>query len=107
MCPAAPVPRNSFSAGCHRLHLAQRREPEDKNGAQRLIRGASFGPATLKVIGEAFERAWAEIGSDHSTDVEKIAARLRLAQAVLSVAREDSQYPDLLKDEALKAFASA
>jgi hypothetical protein len=74
--------------------------------ARKLIEGASFGPEALKVITEAFDRAWASIaggfGNDPS-DVEK--ARLRLATALLSVASDDSRDVEALKRAALETMA--
>jgi hypothetical protein len=32
--------------------------------ARRLIDGASFGPAAMKAIGEAFDAAWTEIAAN-------------------------------------------
>jgi hypothetical protein len=61
-------------------------------GARQLIDGASFGPEALKAIGAAFDAAWAQISNNFGhdpVDVEK--ARLRLANALLSVANEDSR----------------
>jgi hypothetical protein len=58
-------------------------------GFSILIDGASFGPATLKVIGQAFDEAWAEIArnfGDNPTQIEH--ARLRPAEALLSIAAE-------------------
>jgi hypothetical protein len=72
--------------------------------ARRLIDGASFGPATLKVIGQAFDEAWAEIaGNFGPSQVED--ARLRLAEALLSIANEDSTDVAALKIGALQAMA--
>ena len=74
--------------------------------ARRLIDGAALGPATLKALGEAFDQAWAQIAGnfgDNPTQVEN--ARLRLAEAMLSVATEDSKDVAALKDGALQAMA--
>jgi len=74
--------------------------------ARRLIDVAAFGPATLKAIGEAFDQAWAQIAGnfgDSPTQVEN--ARLRLADALLSVATEESTDVAALKDGALQAMA--
>jgi hypothetical protein len=58
--------------------------------ARRLIYGASFGPDTLKAIGQAFDKAWAQIAGNFGNDPSDIErARLRLANAMLSVASED------------------
>jgi hypothetical protein len=74
--------------------------------ARLLIDGASFGPEALKAIGQAFDAAWQEIAGnfgDNPLDIE--AARLRLANAVLSVAFEDSRNVDVLKRAALQTMA--
>ena len=52
-----------------------------------LIDGASFGPDALKTIGQAFDEAWKEIAGNFGDDPGVIeSARLRLAQALMSVA---------------------
>jgi len=60
----------------------------------------------LKAISEAFDAASSEIsknfGDDHE-DVEK--ARLRLAEALLSIASEDSRNAEVLKRAALERMA--
>jgi hypothetical protein len=74
--------------------------------ARQLIGGASFGPDTLKAIGDAFDAAWAEIAGRFGTDPVVIeGARLRLANAVLSVASEDSREVEALKRGALEVMA--
>jgi len=74
--------------------------------ARQLIDGASFGPDTLKAMGQAFDQAWAQIAGnfgDDTSDVER--ARLRLANALLSVASEDSRDVAVLVRAALEAMA--
>jgi hypothetical protein len=74
--------------------------------ARQLIDGASFGPDTLKAIGQAFDLAWAQIAGnfgDDAGDIER--ARLRLANAMLSVASEDSYDVAILVRAALEAMA--
>jgi len=74
--------------------------------ARQLIDGASFGPEALNAIGTAFDAAWAEISNnfgDDPIDVEK--ARLRLANALLSIANEDSRDVNVLKRAALQRMA--
>jgi hypothetical protein len=74
--------------------------------ARQLIDGASFGPEALHAIGAAFDAAWAEISNnfgDDPIDVEK--ARLRLANALLSIANEASRDVDILKRSALQRMA--
>ena len=65
-----------------------------------------MGPETLKAVCRAFDDAWSEIrhhfDDNHlSTEV----ARLRLANAILSVAEEDSRDADTLKNRGLQAMA--
>ena len=60
--------------------------------ARLLVENAWFGPDALKAIGQAFDEAWASIAGnfgDDPKDIEK--ARHRLANAMLSVASEDSR----------------
>jgi hypothetical protein len=72
--------------------------------ARQLIDGASFGPDALKVMGEAFDAAWAEmyVRVVGTNPVAIEAARLKLADAVLSVASEDSRDVEALKKAALQ-----
>jgi len=58
--------------------------------ARKLIGGASLGPEALKVIGQAFDEAWADIAANFGNDPREIeAARLRLANTVLSLVNEE------------------
>jgi hypothetical protein len=70
--------------------------------ARRLIDGASFGPETLKAVGEAFDNG--NFGGD-AQSVE--AARLKLAQAILSIADDSSRDVETLKNGGLQAIALA
>jgi hypothetical protein len=73
-----------------------------------LIDGASFEPAALKAIGQAFDEAWRDIAGNFGNDPQEIEkARLRLADAVLSVASEDSRNVEALKNGAVQALALA
>ena len=74
--------------------------------ARALIDGAPFGPETAKAIGEAFDQASVRIkaifGNDHGA-VE--AARIRLAEAILSVATEGNTDVRDLKNRAIVELA--
>ena len=71
-----------------------------------MIDGASFGPDSLKAVGQAFDEAWAEIADHFGTiPIEVESARLRLAEAMLSVATEGSTDVAALKAGALQAMA--
>jgi hypothetical protein len=74
--------------------------------ARQLIDGASFGPDALKALGQAFDAAWQEIAATFGTDPHDIEqARLNLANAVLSMADEDSRDVAVLKRAALQRMA--
>jgi hypothetical protein len=73
--------------------------------ARQLIGGATFPSDVLKVIFEAFDDAWAEVGPSISSRPEAVeAARLSLAEIVLSLATSDPIERDALKDTAVRAF---
>ena len=58
--------------------------------ARQRIDGTSYGPETLKAMTQAFDQAWSVIARNIRQDASE-AARLRLANALLSVATEDSR----------------
>lgn len=67
-------------------------------------RGAdSYGPETLRIIAQAFDKAWALIGPGISPD-DTDQARTMLADAILHVATEDSRDPEAIKKAALRAM---
>jgi hypothetical protein len=71
-----------------------------------LIDGASFGPDALKVIGQAYDLAWAEIAPNFDGDpVVAEEARAALANAILSVASDDNRDVEVLKRAGLQAMA--
>ncbi len=74
--------------------------------ARPLVDGASYGPAALKAIGQAFDEAWDCIAGNFGSEPKSIEeGRLRLAEALLSVACEDSRDVEALKRGALEAMA--
>ena len=56
--------------------------------AKQLIAGAAYGPAELRVISDAFEAAWDDVKADYRSPLAVQAARLKLANIVLSMAAE-------------------
>jgi hypothetical protein len=73
-----------------------------------LIDSASYGPEALKAMGQAYDEAWLEIAGNFGDDPRDIElARVRLANAVLSVACEESRDAAALKNGALQAMALA
>lgn len=76
--------------------------------AHQLIACAAFDPAQLKSMKQAFDDAWEQIAPQISTRPKAIdAARFRLAQLVLSVAKRGILERDKLKAEALKLMHAA
>ena len=74
--------------------------------ARELIDGAAFGPEALKAIGQAFDEAWAEIaGNFGNVPIDIDNARFRLANALLSIACEDSRDVGVLRRAALQRMA--
>jgi hypothetical protein len=60
--------------------------------ARRLLDGASFGLEAMKAIGQAYDAAWKQIEGNFGSEPHVIEeARYRLANAILSVASEDSR----------------
>ena len=70
--------------------------------ARKLLADAVYDPAQLKAIGQAFDHAWAQVEPQVSGRPEAIeAARLKLAEIVLSLAKSGVQDPQQLKDRAV------
>ena len=74
--------------------------------ARQRIDSTSFGPEALKALGRAFDEAWRNIAGNFGTDPAVVAAaRLKLADAMLSVASSDSRDVEELKSAALEVMA--
>jgi hypothetical protein len=68
--------------------------------------GAAYGPDVLKALTQAFDDAWHDIEGNFGNERHVVeAARLRLANALLSVADEDSRDVETLKIAALQVMA--
>ena len=74
--------------------------------ARQLIDSGSFGPDTLKAAYQAFDEAWQSVAAHCGNDPEAIeAARVKLANAILAVSKDDSRDPTSLKMAALALLA--
>jgi hypothetical protein len=74
--------------------------------ARKLIEGAAYGTEAVKVIGEAFDKAWAQIAHHFNGNAEVVeAARIRLAHAVIAVAPAEEPQADMISNEALQVMA--
>jgi hypothetical protein len=70
--------------------------------ARQLISAGMYGPDTLKVLFKAFDDAWEAMAStitDGAGATE--AARLKLANVILSLAHDGATDPETIKDTAL------
>jgi hypothetical protein len=73
--------------------------------ARALIGSASYDPHTLKVLYQAFDDAWEQIApevADYSAAT--YAARMKLAEIVLGLARNGMRDAQNLTDAAVKAM---
>src|SRR5262245_19167683 len=75
--------------------------------ARQILNGASFAPEQLRVLFEAFDRAWAAIAVKVGDDPQAIeAARLKLANLILGLARDGNpDDPERLKTTALQLLS--
>ena len=75
--------------------------------ARHLVHSAAYGPEVLKVLSKAFDDAWDELKPTVSKRAIALeAARIRLANILLSLVKEDSRDSNHLKNEALRLFLS-
>jgi hypothetical protein len=74
--------------------------------ARQLIDEASFDPEVVKAMGRAFDEAWNQIAANFGREPKVIEdARMRLAEAMVSVADQSTTDVQALKDGALQQMA--
>lgn len=74
--------------------------------ARQLISGASYGPEALKTIFHAFDDAWDSIAANFGTDSAVVeAARLELANVILSFPDNETRNAGQIKNSALQIMA--
>jgi hypothetical protein len=75
--------------------------------ARQLIDGASFSPETMEAMRHAFNEAWARMAATFGNIPQEVeTARVRLAEAMLSIATEGSTDVSTLKNRAIEAMAT-
>jgi hypothetical protein len=75
-------------------------------GARQLLGGSAYGPENLRTIGKAFDQAWQAIAPLVDDNVlAHEAARLKLANMILSVASSENLDPTRAKGAANGAGA--
>ena len=70
---------------------------------RQFCQSAMYDPATLKVLGEVFDTAWASI-EHHYCATSREAGRLSLATSLLEAAASGERNPILLKCRAIGAM---
>jgi hypothetical protein len=76
--------------------------------ARALIGSASYDPATLQVIYKSFDDAWEQVKPQISLRPEAIeAGRMKLAEIILSLARNGTLDAQALTDAAVCAMLAA
>ena len=74
--------------------------------ARQLIEGASYGPEALKIVCQAFEEAWTSIAGNFGNDPAAIeAARLKLANIILSFPHNEIRDAEQIKQSSLQIMA--
>lgn len=74
--------------------------------AKLLIDGAPYGPEALKIVCRAFEEAWASIAGNFGDDPTSIeAARLKLANIILSFPHNEIRNAEQIKNSSLQIMA--
>jgi hypothetical protein len=74
--------------------------------ARELISNASYGPETLKIVFQSFDDAWGSIAADFGDNPLAIqAARVKLANIILSVPHHQQSDAVLIKNSALQLMA--
>jgi hypothetical protein len=74
--------------------------------AKKLIEGATYEPHELKVLGEAFDEAWASISSDFEGDPQAVEdARYRLAKIMLVIPTNEMCTVEQIKASSIQLMA--
>jgi hypothetical protein len=74
--------------------------------ARRLIESSCYNSEQLKAVGKAFDDAWEQIAPEVSTRPAAIeAARMKLAQIVLSLAKNGTVDPHELRYQGQRRYA--
>jgi hypothetical protein len=71
---------------------------------QRIERATTYSPDRLKVLGTAFDEAWASIAGNFSEAAAKT-ARMSLATIILSLPRSEIDDAERIKTAALRVMA--
>jgi hypothetical protein len=74
--------------------------------ANQSVEGGSYGPEALEIIYQAFDEAWNSVAGNFGNDPEAIeAARLKLANIILSFPPDNIRSADQIKNSSLQIMA--
>jgi len=73
--------------------------------ARALVAGASYDADTVAMLGRVFDEAWAQIAPNYTSTLAVQAARLKLANIILSFAAEGERDPAELKARSVRTMA--
>ena len=73
--------------------------------AKQLIAEAAFGPKKVAALGRVFDEAWELVKADYESPMAVAAARLKLANIVLNLAKEGEEDDQRLKDRAVRILS--
>ena len=74
--------------------------------ARELISSASYGPETLKIVFQSFDQAWESIAHNFVDNALAMqAARIKLANIILSMPHDHQSDAQQITDSALKMMA--
>ena len=72
---------------------------------KQLITGASFGPTKVAQLARVFDEAWDLVKAEYQSPMAIEAARLKLANIVINLAKEEEQDDQKLKDRAVRILS--
>ena len=72
--------------------------------ARQFIEEASFDDGTRKAVDRAFDQAWSAVGKKYRSPLATEAARLKLANIIVSLVREGERDANRLGDRAVRTF---
>jgi hypothetical protein len=73
--------------------------------AKQLIAGASFAPTKVAQLARVFDEAWDLVKGEYQSPMAIEAARLKLANIVINLAKEEEQDDQKLKDRAVRILS--
>ena len=73
--------------------------------AKELIAGAAFGPQKVAQLARVFDAAWDVVKAEYQSRLAVEAARLKLANIVINLAKEEEQDDQKLKDRAVRILS--